>query len=338
MLPCSAVPPTPAPLLRPTEARADMALLPGCLSGIATCAVVGVAALLTFPKPPSGEALGPRLFAAAVGLFGGMAVQSVFWLARGFGRGKNSRAAMISRAGRNTPPIAGDPIIATGVVRSERPLLSPLGQVECVAYDYRMYTLPSVSSLSKGRPMEVPVYWGWAGQPFAIDTPSIRYPVASVPLVPGKSTRLEGDDVVARARAYVRATGWETVEFGMLGTMDTIFQRVGDDSRTGTRRDFALTFEDAPDVSALILEESVLPVGATVSAFGRWSATIGAIVAPEGLAKTSHVVVALGGPEALGTDGGVPHSTASYVVTTIILLLIAVGIYWAALRAIPEMY
>src|SRR4029078_6095878 len=128
--------------------------------------------------------------------------------------------------------------------------------------------------------------------------------------------RIEGADVVARSRAYVRANGWETVEFGMVGTMDTIFQRVGDYSRTGTRRDFALTFEDAPDVSALILEESVLPVGATVSAFGRWSASIGAIVAPEGLAKASHVVVGLGGPESLGTDGGVPHSKASYVVTT----------------------
>src|SRR5204862_7369852 len=84
MLPCSAVPPRPAPLLRPTEARADVALVPGCLSVIATCAVVGVAALLTFPQPPSHEPLGPRLFALAVGLFGGMGLQSVYSLLRGF--------------------------------------------------------------------------------------------------------------------------------------------------------------------------------------------------------------------------------------------------------------
>jgi hypothetical protein len=334
MLPCSAVPPSPAPLLRPTEARADRALMPGCLSSIATCAVVGVAALLTFPQPPSHEPLGPRLFATAIGLFGGMGLQSVFWLARGFGRGRNSRAALIARAGRNTPPIAGDPIIATGVIRSERPLVSPLGHVECVAYDYRMYTTHMVN----GRPSMLPVYWGYAGQPFVIDTPSISYPVASVPLLPGKATKLEGHDVVARARAYTRSTGWETVELGLLGTMDTVFQRVGDDSRTGTRRDFAVTYQDAPDVGALTLEESVLPVGATVSAFGRWSATIGAIVAPEGLPGTSHVTVALGGPEALGTDGGVPHSTTSYVVTAIVLLLLAAGVYWLALVTIPTLY
>jgi len=82
----------------------------------------------------------------------------------------------------------------------------------------------------------------------------------------------------------------------------------------------------------------VLPVGATASAFGRWSGTLGAIVAPEGIKGTSHVLVALGGPDALGTEGGVPHSTTSYVVTAIVLLLIAGGVYWVALRAIPTMY
>jgi hypothetical protein len=328
---------TPKPLLRQgaSEGSGDRALLPGCLVVIGSCGVVGVAALLTLPAAPSGEAIGPRLFAAAVGILGGLGLQSVYHLARGFGRGANSRAALIARAGRNTPPVAGEPLIATGVIRTERPLVSPLGQVECVAYDFRMYTLHRVGT---GRPSQVPVYWGYAGQPFVIEAPSIRYPVASVPLVPGKATRLEGDDVVARARAYVRSTGWETVELGMLGTMETVFQRVGDDSRTGTKRDFAVSYEEAPDVAVLTLEESVLPVGATVSAFGRWSATIGAIVAPEGLPGTSHVTVALGGPEALGIDGGVPHSTTSYVVTAIGLLLAAAGVYWVALRVIPTIH
>lgn len=338
MLPCSAVAAPPKPLLRPSasDASSNTALVPGCLSVIATCAVVGVAALYTLPTPPSHEPLGPRLFATAIGLFGGMGLQSVYSMARGFGRGKNSRAALMARAGRNTPPIAGEPLIATGVIRSDKPLVSPLGKVECVAYDYRMYTVRS--QIGKGRPSQSPVYWGWAGQPFVIETPSIRYPVASVPLLPEKATRMEGDDVLPRARAYVRATGWETVELGMLGTMDTVFQRVGDDSRAGTRRDFAVAYEDAPDVGVLTLEESVLPVGATVSAFGRWSATIGAIVAPEGLEGSTHVTVALGGPEALGTDGGVPHSTTSYVFTAVVLLVVAAGLYWVALRVIPTVY
>jgi len=51
-------------------------------------------------------------------------------------------------------------------------------------------------------------------------------------------------------------------------------------------------------------------------------------------------VYAWGGNDegALGTEGGVPHSTTSYVVTAIVLLLIAGGVYWVALRAIPTMY
>ena len=101
MLPCSAVAAPPKPLLRPSasDASSNTALVPGCLSVIATCAVVGVAALYTLPTPPSHEPLGPRLFATAIGLFGGMGLQSVYSMARGFGRGKNSRAALMARAG-----------------------------------------------------------------------------------------------------------------------------------------------------------------------------------------------------------------------------------------------
>jgi hypothetical protein len=103
-------------------------------------------------KAPSGEPFAPRIFAGIIGLLGGLGLQSVYSLARGFGRGKNSRAALIARAIRNTPPIAGEPLIATGVIRSDKPLVSPLGKVECVAYDYRMYTVRS--QIGKGRPSQ----------------------------------------------------------------------------------------------------------------------------------------------------------------------------------------
>jgi hypothetical protein len=277
----------------------------------------------------------PRLFAAAIGVFGGLALGSFYHLARGFGRGRNSLASILARAGRNTPPINGEPIIATGPIRSDAPLTSPLGGVPCVAYDFRMFTIRSIAG---SRPDQVPVYWGYASQPFSIDAPSTSYPVASVPLPPGQATPLSGEDVVKRARTYVRSTGWETVEFGMLGTLDTVFQRVGDDTRSGTRRDFALANEDAPDVAALTLEETVLPIGAKASAFGRWSSRLGAIIAPEGLPNTSHVVVALGGPENLAGEPGVPSSTTSYVVTAFVLAAIAVGIFFVARVAIPTMY
>jgi hypothetical protein len=334
MLSCPPV--APNPLLRPqSDLPASTALVPGCLTVLACCAVVGIAALQLLPAAPSGDPAPPRMFAAAIGLFGGLGLQSFYHLARGFGRGRNSLASILARAGRNTPPVNGEPIIATGTIRTERPLTSPIGGVPCVAYDYRMYTVRSVGG---GKANQVPVYWGYAAQPFAIDAPSISYPVASVPLPPGKAAPLAGDDVLKRARSYVRSTGWETVEFGMLGTMDTVFQRVGDDARSGTRRDFALANEDAPDVAALTLEETVLPVGATASGFGRWSSRLGAINAPEWLANSSHVVVALGGPENLAGQPGLPQSTTSYVVTAFALTAIAAGIFVVARIAIPTMH
>jgi hypothetical protein len=327
---------TPNPLLRPQSdlPTGSTALLPGCLSVIVWCAVVGVAVLQVLPRAPAGPTPA-RIFAGIIGVLGGLGLQSFYWLVRGFGRGASSRDALLARAGRNTPPVNGEPIIATGVIHTERPLTSPLGGVACVAYDYRMYTLGGGST---GKPNQVPVYWGYAAQPFAIDAPGLRYPVQSVPMPPGEATPLSGDDVLDRARAYVRSTGWETVEFGMLGTLDTVFQRVGDDSRTGTRRDFALENTKAPDVATLTIEERVLPVGATVSAFGRWSSRLGAIIAPDGLPGTSHVIVALGGPEALTGKPGVPHSTTSYMVTAVVLTALAGGVYWLALRMIPTIY
>jgi len=334
MLSCRPV--APNPLLRPqSDLPASTALVPGCLTVIACCAVVGLAVLPFLPAAPSGSPMPPRLFAAAIGAFGGLGLQSFYHLARGFGRGKNSLASILARAGRNTPPVNGEPIIATGTIRTDKPLTSPIGGVPCVAYDYRMYTVRAVAG-SKAN--QIPVYWGYASQPFSIDAPSISYPVASVPLPPDKATKLSGDDALKRARSYVRSTGWETIEFGMLGTLDTVFQRVGDDTRSGTRRDFALANEDAPDVAALILEETVLPVGAKASAFGRWSSRLGAIIAPEGLPNTSHVIVALGGPESLSGQPGLPAATSSYFFTAFALTAIAIGVFFLARIAIPTMH
>jgi hypothetical protein len=61
---------------------------------------------------------------------------------------------------------------------------------------------------------------------------------------------------VARARQCIRSTGWETVEYRVLGTLDTVRQRLENDSVTGTRKDFTANI-DAPDVALLQLEETV---------------------------------------------------------------------------------
>jgi hypothetical protein len=152
-----------------------------------------------------------------------------------------------------------------------------------------------------------------------------------------KAQRLEGEAVVARARQYIRSTGWETVEYRMLGALDTVRQRVEDASISGTRKDFAADTPDPPDAALLSFEETVLPIGETVSAFGHWSAPRGAIVPPPSPLPGSHVVVARGGPEALDQQAGVPHSTTSYIVTAIVMTALAGGLFWVSTRILPTL-
>ena len=337
MLPCPAVGATPNPLLRaPTGQKpagaASMAT--GCLAIVALSGGIGYAALQYLPLPPGGDPTVTRIFAALVGGLGGLGLSSVWSLLRGHGRGGGTRGPLHARALSDAPPEDGQPIIATGVVRTARPLTSPIGGVACAAYDYRMFVTTRGSRGPRGQINEVPVYWGYAAQPFTIDSRSRSYPVSGTALHAEKATPLGGDAAVARARQYIRSTGWETVEYRMLGALDTVRQRVEDDSASGTRKDFAAD-GDAPDAALLKLEETVLPIGETVSAFGTWSAARGAIVSPPSPLPGSHVIIARGGPEALDDQAGVPHSTTAYVVGAIVLLALAAGLFWFGSLIIP---
>jgi hypothetical protein len=325
------------PLLRearPQKAGGLLSFGLGCLSIIVFCAGLGYAALLYLPLPPNGDPTVPRIFAAIIGGVGGLGLYSAGSILVGYGRGAGTRGPLHARAKSDAPPEDDQPIIATGVVRTARPLISPLGGVACAAYDYRMFVRRSVG----GKTTEVPVYWGYAAQPFAVDSRSRSYPVLGTGLQTDKAGTLEGDTVVARARQYIRATGWETVEYRMLGALDTVRQRVEDAAITGTRKDFAADTLNPPDAALLSFEETVLPIGETVSAFGHWSASRGAIVAPPSPLPGSHVMVARGGPEALDQQAGVPHSTTSYVVGAIVMMALAAGIFWLGTLVIPTVH
>ena len=120
--------------------------------------------------------------------------------------------------------------------------------------------------------------------------------------------------------------------------MDTVFQRVGDDSRTGTRRDFALTYRTPPTSRRSRWRNPCCRLAPPSRRSGAGRRPSARSSRPKGFPAPRTSSVALGGPEALGTEGGVPASTTSYVVTAIVLLLLAAGLYWVALRAIPTMY
>lgn len=335
MLSCPPVGATPKPFPSPAgreKPAGAVSMAGGCLFVLALWGGVGYAAYLYLPPAPDRSPVVPGIFAGIIGLLAGLALSSLWALLRGHGRGANALGALLERARTDGAAEDGQPIIATGLVRSDRPLTSPLGGIPCAAYDYRMYT---TRRGSKGRPEQVPVYWGYAGVPFALDSRTRRYPIASVPFFTWDASPITDDGGRARARSYVRSTGWETIEYGMLGTLDTVFRRVGDDSRTGTRKDFALAYDQAPDVVLLTLEERVLPLEATASAFGEWSSSLGAIVAPASPLPASAAVVTLGDPKGLAGAPGVPHTTRSNVVTAFVLLALAAGLFCFATIVIP---
>ena len=309
--------------------QSPAALAPGCLAIVAVCVGLGFAALHYLPLPPSGDPVVTRIFAAAIGLVGGLGLSSTWSILTGKAGGPNGRASLFARARNDGPPQDDHLIVATGVVRSDRPLTSPIGGVACAAYDYVMFT----EGTSRGKPTRTPVYWGYAGDPFFVDSRARRYPVSGQPLLGWKPSRLDDAASRARARDYVRATGWETVQFGSLGALDTVFQRAGLGAIAHGRKDYGLAYDTAPDVAVLTLEERVLPIGAQVSAFGTW--TGGTIVATPSPLPAPFVVVAQGGPESLDGQPGVPHSMLANVVGAIVMLGVAAGLFWFATVIIP---
>jgi hypothetical protein len=301
-------------------------MAPGCLGIVAVCVAVGFAAARFLPEPPSGDPTLPRIFAVLIGSIGGLGLASAWSIVRGTAGGQASRNALYARARADGPVEDGQPIVAAGVVQTERPLTSPIGGVACAAYDFVMARVNE-------RGERTPVYWGHAAHPFAIDSRARRYRVAGVPLFTWQASTLDDRASRARARDYVRATGWETVEYGALGTIDTVFQRAGMGALSHGRKDLGLAFDTAPDVALLALEERVLPIGARASAFGTWSG--GAIVAPPSPLPVSFVVVAQGGPESLDGHPGVPQSTTTHVVGVIVMLGVAAGLFWVATLILP---
>jgi hypothetical protein len=322
----------PEPLLRPGRvgppaSRGNWVLR--WVAGIALWAVIGVAVYPYLPPTADGNPTVRRLFAGVIGMLGSIGTYNFVWLFIGQAHGPRSRKALLARARSDAAPEDGQVIVATGVVRADRPLVSPLGNVPCAVYDYEMST--GARHTVHDHPF---VYWGYAAQPFSIDAPSRSYPVSGIPMPGPEPTKLTGDAVVTRARNYVRSTGWETVEFKRLGMMDAGGQRLLDTSTTGARRDFAIDNDAAPDVSILQFEERLLPIGATVTALGQWSAAHGAIVR----AADSHdllVLVVPGGPEALDGHPLMPQSTTDYMIAACVSIAAAVGVFYLARLILP---
>lgn len=327
---------SPEPLARPTgqeqqRLRVNRTIWLAVLPCLAVWAAISMAVYPYLPATPSGDPTMPRAFAGIIGMIGGLGLHRFFSMLLGHGRGPRSRRALLARAASDAAPEDGQVIVATGVVRCERPLTSPLGGVACAAYDYRMFvrSMEGTTNVS-----DRPIYWGYAAQPFSIEGRARTYPVPDVTLIGDRPLLLDGDAVMLRARNYFRSTGWETVEFPKLEVQDPSFYRFVDPSTTGSRRDFGLDNDVAPDVVTLRYEERVIAVGATVSAIGQWSAARSAMVRWRD-SSVGLIEVFEGGPDALDGHLDMPEAMNQSVASAIFAFVLAGGAFLLARVILP---
>jgi hypothetical protein len=329
---------SPEPLLRPVgqeeqRLRVNRAIWLAVLPCLVVWAAISVAVYPYLPPRPNGEPNTARIMAGVIGMIGGFGLHRFFSMVFGHGRGPRSRKALLARAHSNAAPEDGQMIIATGVVRCDRPLISPLGGVPCAAYDYRMF-VRSMEGTTKVR--DRPIYWGYAAQPFSIESPTRSYPIPDVTLIGDRPLLLDGPEVSLRARNYFRSTGWETVDFPKLDVQDPHFHRFVDTSTTGSRRDFGLDNDVAPDVMTLRYDERVIPIGATVSAIGQWSTARSAMVRWRD-SSVGLIEVFEGGPEALDGHLDMPEATSQSLASAIISFVFAAGAFYLARLILPNL-
>jgi hypothetical protein len=316
---------------RISSGSATGGFLAGCLSLIVIWVVLGVVTYaLLAPVVP-------------VVLRGGLAVVSAllltlglssFWsLARGEQGGDKSLAALIRRARTGEAPQDGEPAVAEGVVRSlHSPLTAPLSGVACAAYWYKLYYIGRLPG--SARRVQVPVYWGYACRPFAIDSPVSRLRIFAVPLPRHAAESRLGPEVAERALRLVETTSFERVAALPL---ESVFQMAGDvfsDEDGEARRDWKKA-DDERDPKTLLFEETLLPVGALASAHGVWSAERGAIVSQGALGTA--VSITLGGPENLRGAPGLGHSTRAYLVSATLLTALGAGLVWLSRSKLPTL-
>ena len=277
---------------------------------------------------------------AAVFITPGLA--SIWGLLTGYtrqGATHSTRSQLIANADTPNLPDKDGPLLVTGTVQLDsamgEPLTSPIGGTACVAYRYRMYY---VTSNSTERRHVVPVYWGSACLPFRIASATARVRVLAVPQLgdPPQALELEGD--IERARVFIAATQFEKAA-GIVCALGTAFEAtdaVLAQENFAYRRDWQSKAQ-ALDPGTLILEETVLATGATVSVAGPWSATRQAIVPHIDGMDALCVSASTGSAEKIHLDdAGVPSSTLAGGVTALVLLALGGAVVWGALALFGE--
>ena len=197
-----------------------------------------------------------------------------------------------------------------------------------MAYQYRLYTSQWLAGSDH---REAPIYWGYASRPFRIDSPRHAFRVMAVPQLADEATQHDSSESRARAKSYIAATRYEPTRAlaGVASAAAAMFRELITEPAGDVRRDWQAA-DVRIDIDTLLMEETVVPVGATVSVSGRSSAERCAIVPGEIGEGELGVTLVTGTAEELGRSGSseLPWSALSVAVTAAVLLLAGAALVW----------
>lgn len=231
------------------------------LTFLVWAALVALYARLAWPKVH--EVAPTAIIAVLGGTFAGMLVAGTIGLFTGAGD-----AAAFARAARGEPRRNGRIEAASGPVRPlGAPLEAPFSGKACVAYEYDV----------KNPGAQRSDFAGMALTPCVVDAPNGQARILAWAMLDSfPATGAEAVDA-ARAEAYLRGAPAEPL--GLANALTQVSSLLTDDDGS-IRKDFRIA--DAPgDLGGRSLVEKTIPIGATVTAVGRWSEARSGF-APEG--------------------------------------------------------
>ena len=178
--------------------------------------------------------------------------------------------ALLAGAAGGARPADGKWVAVHGPIRSDQLLRAPISGFACVAYEYR------ISREERGprnSTREVTCFEGNALAASSITTPHGTIRLLAVPRLDLPMTRIDVDDALENAIAFIQATSFETA--ATPKEERTTAEQESTDDDGVFRKDKS---HGVIDLHQCLFDERFIQQGETVCAFGRYSQARGAIV------------------------------------------------------------
>jgi hypothetical protein len=178
--------------------------------------------------------------------------------------------ALLAAAASGAPLADGKWVAVNGPIRSRELLRAPISGAECVAYEYR---ISREERAPRGGTREVSCFEGNALAPSSITTPQGTIQLLAVPRLDLPMRRIDVDDALENAIAFIQATSFETSATPKEQRITAVHESTDDDGAFRKDKSYGVI-----DLHKCLFDERFIQQGEIVCAFGRYSEARRAIV------------------------------------------------------------